>query len=103
MDREVLCKYPSTRPYTRRGNQHLELDLGVEQGVTVVAQQADLTVSAPTVPLSWNDESFRPFWDQGEAELNGDNSAISPPMLVKPRWFLLNDSWAIHEYELEDI
>ncbi|KAI3316647.1 hypothetical protein HD806DRAFT_552122 [Xylariaceae sp. AK1471] len=103
IEKEVLCKYPSTRPYTRRGTRPPAPELPCEQAVALVSEQAVPPVSAPTTQVSWNSESFRSYWEQGETELNGDNSIITPPMLVKPRWFLQGDSWSIHEYELEDV
>ncbi|TGJ88522.1 hypothetical protein E0Z10_g193 [Xylaria hypoxylon] len=105
MDRELLCKYPATRPYARQEARLPGSDPVFSDGraAAEISQSAIATETPATNEImSCDDESLLPFWGNRELEQNDDNSIITPLTLNNPDWFLQGNVWTIHEYELED-
>ncbi|KAI1196822.1 hypothetical protein F5X97DRAFT_304067 [Nemania serpens] len=98
MDKDVLCQYPSTRPYARRKPRNAASESPAEKIAELISPREMHNVSASTSELSWGNEDLSPLLVHPVNGQNHGNGTISP--LANSDWFLRSDSWSVHEYDL---
>ncbi|KAI0449728.1 hypothetical protein F5B21DRAFT_519806 [Xylaria acuta] len=59
--------------------------------------------SASTGNLNWGNEHLLPLWTHPADGQDHDNGIIAPLPLANSDWFLRDDSWSTHEYDLADL
>jgi len=104
VDKELVCRYPLTRPYARRAAPSSTSEQLDEQDSGVNFSETAEEASAPGIDLNWSNEDLLSLWvypNDGHA-YNQSKDTVAPQPLINSDWFLRDDCWSVHEYDIEE-